>query len=68
MSGPNGKGSRVFWMDVRCSGDHCGRLLARAYLPTGAKLEIRCPKCGRANTINVLQTSGDGRSEALQTV
>ena len=67
MTGPNGKAPRVFWTDVRCGGDSCGRLLARAYLPIGARLEIRCPKCGRANAIKALKTSGDGKSEALQT-
>lgn len=24
----------------------CGRLLFRAYLPPGARVEIMCPKCG----------------------
>lgn len=67
MSGPNGKPPRVFWMDLRCGGDGCSRLLSHAYLPVGARVEIRCPKCGRPNAFKVLRSSSDRSSIALDT-
>ena len=35
---------RIVKRKYRCR--HCSKLLCRAYLPPGAILEIRCPRCG----------------------
>ena len=50
MTGNNGKPDWVYRMqDYRCM--TCGRLLFRAILTDGAKVHIKCPKCGRGKQI-----------------
>ena len=34
---------RMVWRDCRCRA--CGRLLCRAIITNGTKIEIRCPRC-----------------------
>jgi phage FluMu protein Com len=45
---------RSVWRDLRCGGKDCGRQLARGYLMTGSRLELRCPKCGRMNAFRLV--------------
>lgn len=37
---------------VRPNGQPCRHLLAHAYVPTGGYAQIKCPKCGKVNTID----------------
>lgn len=40
---------RAIWRDLRCGAKDCSRLLARAYLYPGSRVNIRCPRCGQMN-------------------